>query len=87
MKDYTEKDNLYCYKGTVVLKNRLNITDYERLARAEDEITSVNLAQLQQFVFEDELNYGSTAKRSLSTKIVGGWWSFSETPKSFRRKD
>jgi cell filamentation protein len=57
MKDYTEKDNLYCYKGTAVLKNKLNITDYEKLACAEDEITSVNLAGFQQRVFEDELNY------------------------------
>ncbi|MDN5360920.1 MAG: hypothetical protein PWQ84_1983 [Thermotogaceae bacterium] len=57
MKDYTEKDNLYCYKGTIVLKNRLNITDFENLVQAEDEITSVNLAELQQRVFEDDLNY------------------------------
>jgi len=57
MKDYTEKDNLYCYKGTIVLKNKLNITDFERLAQAEDEITAVNLAELQQRVFDDELDY------------------------------
>src|SRR6056297_3326238 len=57
MKDYTEKDNLYCYKGTIVLKNRLNITDFERLAQAEDEITAVNLAELQQHVFDDKLDY------------------------------
>ena len=57
MKDYTEKDSLYCYKGTIVLKNKLNITDFERLAQAEDEITAVNLAELQKRVFDDELDY------------------------------
>ncbi len=43
-----EMDSYYCYPGTYVLKNKLNITDDEELKKVEREITSLRTAQLMQ---------------------------------------
>ena len=43
-----EKDSYYCYPGTYVLKNKLNITDDKELKKVEREITSLRTAQLMQ---------------------------------------
>ncbi|SHL43736.1 hypothetical protein SAMN02745136_04894 [Anaerocolumna jejuensis DSM 15929] len=40
-----EKDNLYCYPSTYVLKNKLNILDENELKTAEREITSLRTVQ------------------------------------------
>ena len=40
-----EADGFYCYEGTYVLKNFLDITDDEELKVAEREITSLRIAQ------------------------------------------
>jgi Protein involved in cell division len=40
-----EQDSFYCYPGTYVLKNRLNILDENELKTAEREITSLRTAQ------------------------------------------
>ena len=40
-----EQDNFYCYPGTYVLKNKLNILDQNELKIAEREITSLRTAQ------------------------------------------
>lgn len=48
LKDYTyeyEYDARYCYPGSRVLKNKLNIMDEEELREAEREITSVRIAE------------------------------------------
>lgn len=38
---YTTTESIYCYKGTNVLKNKLNIRNFEKLKEAEDAITTV----------------------------------------------
>lgn len=40
-----EQDNFYCYPGTYVLKNKLNILDQNELKIAEREITALRTAQ------------------------------------------
>lgn len=40
-------DNTYCYPGSEVLKNKLNITDKISLFEAEKEITAIRLMSLQ----------------------------------------
>ena len=32
-KDYTTDDKIYCYKGSNVLKNKLNLKSYEQKSR------------------------------------------------------
>lgn len=41
-------DNKYCYPGSSVLKNRLNITDANELFEAEKELTAIRLRELQE---------------------------------------
>ena len=38
---YTVTQSIYCYPDTNVLKNKLNIRDFETLKKAEEEITAV----------------------------------------------
>ena len=38
-------DNLYCYKDSIVLKNKLNIKDKDKFFKAEREITSLRTTQ------------------------------------------
>ena len=45
---YTTTQSIYCYKGTNILKNKLNIKDIDTLKRAEDEITLVKQMELLQ---------------------------------------
>lgn len=45
---YTTTQSLYCYPGTNVLKNKLNIKDLELLKKAEEEITAVKQLELLQ---------------------------------------
>ena len=41
-------DNQYCYPGSIVLKNKLNITDVRELSGAEKELTAIRLYELQE---------------------------------------
>ena len=41
-------DNQYCYPGSIVLKNKLNITDVRELSGAEKELTAIRLHELQE---------------------------------------
>ena len=46
MKDYYyefEQDSMYCYSGSSVLKNKLNITDGDKLEEAERNITALRI--------------------------------------------
>lgn len=52
-----EQDNYYCYSGTYVLKNELNITDADVLKNAEREITALRTAQLMQNPMDGEFNF------------------------------
>ena len=45
---YTEAQSLYCYPDTNILKNKLNIKDFELLKKAEEEITAVKQLELLQ---------------------------------------
>lgn len=44
---YTEGDSLYCYSGTFVLKNKLNLRDYMDLKKAETDLVSARLFELE----------------------------------------
>lgn len=52
-----ETDSDYCYPGTYVLKNKLNITDESELRSAERSITSLRTAQLIQNPIEGKLDF------------------------------
>lgn len=43
---YTTVQSVYCYSGTDVLKNKLNIRDNVLLKKAEEEITSIKQMEL-----------------------------------------
>lgn len=45
---YTTTQSIYCYTDTNVLKNKLNIKDFDLLKKAEEEITAVKLMELLQ---------------------------------------
>ncbi|MBP3359959.1 MAG: Fic family protein [Clostridia bacterium] len=45
---YTTVQSIYCYPDTNILKNRLNIKDFELLKKAEEEITAVKQLELLQ---------------------------------------
>ena len=47
-----EGDDFYCYPGTSVLMNKLNIRDYSTLQDAEREISYINIAELQKNPFK-----------------------------------
>lgn len=46
-KDYTCDDKIYCYKGTHILKNKLNIQKIRALDKAERYITKLRLMDLE----------------------------------------
>ena len=54
--DY-ETDSYYCYPGTYILKNKLNITDENELKDAERSITSLRTAQLMQNPLDGDLDF------------------------------
>ncbi len=43
-----EQDDAYCYPGSFVLRNKLEIKDKERLEEAERNITAIRLLELKQ---------------------------------------
>ena len=43
---YTTTQSIYCYPGTNVLKNKLNIKDNKLLKTAEEEITLIKQMEL-----------------------------------------
>ena len=47
IKDYTVEDKYYCYKGTDILKNKLNLQDKELLEKAERFITKFRQIDLE----------------------------------------
>ena len=52
-----EQDSYYCYPGTYVLRNKLNIIDADELKSAEREITSLRTAQLMIEPLEGGLDF------------------------------
>lgn len=44
---YTEGESVYCYAGTGVLKNKLNIREIGELRNAEDEFVSARMIELE----------------------------------------
>ena len=52
-----QMDSDYCYPGTFILKNKLNITDENELKSAERSITSLRTAQLIQNPIEGKLDF------------------------------
>lgn len=45
---YSTTQSIYCYPGTNILKNKLNIKNYEMLKSAEEEITAIKHFELLQ---------------------------------------
>lgn len=52
-----EADSYYCYPGTHVLKNKLNIRDENELKSAERSITSLRTAQFMQNPIDGKLDF------------------------------
>ena len=44
---YTDDESIYCYPNTFVLKNKLDIKDYDTLKFAESDFVSARLFELQ----------------------------------------
>lgn len=57
-----EQDSFYCYPGTYVLKNKLNILDENELKTAEREITSLRTAQALISKIEGNFDFKHLAK-------------------------
>lgn len=45
--DYEISDTIYCYPGSNVLKNKLNIRDADTLENAERELTAIRISELK----------------------------------------
>ena len=57
-----ERDDFYCYPDSAVLKNKLDIKDWETLDKAEREITGLKAVQFSDSPFPDELNFNYIKK-------------------------
>lgn len=57
-----EPDSFYCYPGTYVLKNKLNILDENELKTAEREITSLRTAQALTSRIKGSFDFNHLAK-------------------------
>lgn len=53
---YKDDNDIYCYKGTNVLKNRLNITDAEILKNAERELSMARYYSLEKSNIEGDFS-------------------------------
>jgi len=75
---YGVGDHPYCYSGTTVLKNRLNITDADELSRVEGEVAAlraetltpqfdrfdaVRLCQIHRHLFQDIYDWAGKYRR------------------------
>lgn len=50
-------DNVYCYPGSSVLKNKLNIYDKDRLCQAEIRLVAIRLYQLQESPIRGDFDF------------------------------
>ena len=60
MKDYYyefEQDSIYCYPDSFVLKNKLNITDGDKLEEAERNITALRILSLRKHPPKGEMDF------------------------------
>lgn len=57
-----ERDDFYCYPDNSVLKNKLDIKDWETLDKAEREITGLKAVQFSNSPFPDELDFNYIKK-------------------------
>ena len=57
-----ERDDFYCYPDSAVLKNKLDIKDWETLEKAEREITGLKAVQFSDSPFQDELDFNYIKK-------------------------
>ena len=55
-------DDYYCYPGTSVLKNKLNIMDAQELEEAERKITSLRYAQALQSGIKGNFDFNHLKK-------------------------
>lgn len=65
MDRYDTSNDYYCYKGTSVLKNRLNIRDFNDLENAEREITSKTISFIKYSNPPYDLDYLKLLHRQL----------------------
>jgi cell filamentation protein len=73
-KDYTTDDKIYCYKGSNVLKNKLNLKSYEQLEKAEKFITEIRQQELE----SDKIigNFDFEHLKLIHKKIFGDLYEF-----------
>lgn len=57
-----ERDDYYCYPGSVVLKNRLNLLDEKELSVAEREITGLRSLEFLSNPYSDKLDFNYIKK-------------------------
>ena len=57
-----ERDDYYCYPGSVVLKNRLNLLDEKELSVAEREITGLKSLEFLDNPYVDKLDFNYIKK-------------------------
>ena len=55
--DLETEDKIYCYEGTKVLKNKLNIKDETDLSDAEREIVAIKLTDLYQHPVKGNVDF------------------------------
>lgn len=52
-----ERDDYYCYPGSVVLKNKLNLLSEKELSAAEREITGLKSLEFLSNPYSDKLDF------------------------------
>ncbi len=71
---YTTVQSMYCYPDTSVLKNKLNIMDFDLLKKAEEEITAVKQFELLQNPING--NFSKTHFLNIHQFIFGDIYAF-----------
>ena len=77
MKDYYyefEQDSMYCYPGSSVLKNKLNITDSDKLEEAERNITALRILSLRKHPPKGDMDFSYLCR--LHKSIFGDIYSW-----------
>ncbi|WP_204368959.1 Fic/DOC family protein [Methylocucumis oryzae] len=69
MDKYDAANDLYCYKGTITLKNKLNIREIDELEQAEREITAITVSRIKFSRPPYDLNYMKLLHRQLFSDL------------------
>lgn len=69
MDKYDAANDHYCYPGTNILKNKLNIREMDKLERAERDITAITVRKIKFSHPPYDLNYMRTLHRQLFSDL------------------